>query len=131
MENITDIFEQFDEVVEKNGLEALLPQNLPDAIFYRMLKEADAIDNGKTEETPLLILFATVLQLSSGMRFKPGIQIQIEPDELMQNFSLYITTLRFEDSRRKGDIIIDDKSFPTVQNIFDGNKIISIKPLVD
>jgi len=86
MENITNIFEQFDELVEKNGLEALLPQNLPDEIFCRMLKEADAFDNDQMEETPLFILFATVLQLSSGKRFKPGAQIQIESDELMENF---------------------------------------------
>ena len=45
----------------------------------------------------------------------------------IDNFGLYITTLRLEDSRRKGDIKIDDAFLPTVQNIFDKTRMINIE----
>lgn len=118
---------QLTKLVDKKGLEALLPQNLPDAIFHRMIEEADAIEEDKQDTTPSTTILMAVLQLSSGKKLEGKMEFHMDPDELMENFNLYITLLRIEDLRRHSDIKMDESSFPTVENIFDKKREISFE----
>jgi hypothetical protein len=53
--------------------------------------------------------------------------IEIEPELLMDHMSLYLTALRIEDMRCKKDIGIPDESLPTLKNIFDKNRAVPIR----
>lgn len=114
--------------IKKNGIKCLLPQNLTDEILYRMLKEADAIDNDSTEETPSSVLLTAILHLES-KSIKKNIEIKIAPDKLMEYFSFYITSIRLEEKRRKKEIFITEESLPTIENIFDKNRTMGIRGL--
>lgn len=113
-------------LIRKVGLKCLLPQNLTDELLHRMILEAEAIDNDTTEQTPSSTLFLAVLQLESKSTIKNGIQIKMEPEKLMECFSLYITSIRIEDKRRKKEIFITEESLPTIENIFDKNRTMDI-----
>jgi hypothetical protein len=113
------------KLIKKNGIKCLLPQNLTDEILYRMIREADAIDNDSTEETPSSGLLIAILHLES-KSIKKGIEIKIAPEKLMEYFSFYITSIRLEEKRRKKEIFITEESLPTIENIFDKNRTMDI-----
>lgn len=90
--------------------------------------EGDAIEEDKTSEHPPSTLFLTVLYLKNGSKKIPkNMEIEIEPELMMEYFSLYVSALRLEDMKRKKDVEIPQSSLPTLKNIFDSNKDISIK----
>jgi len=91
-----------------------------------MIREADAIDNDTTEETPSSTLLMAILHLESKSIIKEGIEIKIAPEKLMEYFSLYITSVRIEEKRRKKEIFITEESLPTIENIFDKNRTMDI-----
>lgn len=113
------------KLIKKNGIKCLLPQNLTDEILYRMIREADAIDNDSTEETPSSGLLIAILHLES-KSIKKGMEIKIAPEKLMEYFSFYITSIRLEEKRRKKEIFITEESLPTIENIFDKNRTMDI-----
>jgi len=116
------------KLVKKNGIKCLLPQNLTDDLFNRMLLEADALDNDKTDEFPSSTLLMAILHLESRtILTEKNIEIKIAPEKLMDYFSFYITALRLEDMRRKEIIDISKDTLPTLDNIFDKNRIMAIK----
>ncbi len=114
------------KLIKKNGIKYLLPQNLTDEILHRMIREADAIDNDSTEETPSSVLLIAILHLESKSIMKKGMEIKIEPEKLMEYFSFYITSIRIEEKRRKKEIFITEESLPTIENIFDKNRTMDI-----
>lgn len=114
------------KLIKKNGIKCLLPQNLTDEILHRMTREADAIDNNSTEKTPSSALLIAILHLESKSIMKKGMEIKIEPEKLMEYFSLYITSIRIEVKRRKKEIFITEESLPTIENIFDKNRTMDI-----
>ena len=109
-------------LIKKNGIKYLLPQNLTDELLHRMIQEADAIDSGTTEETPSSTLLMAILHLESKSILKGNMEIKMAPEELMEYFSLYVTSVRLEDKRRKKEIQVAEDSLPTIENIFDGNR---------
>lgn len=113
------------KLIKKNGIKCLLPQNLTDEILYRMIREADAIDNDSTEETPSSALLIAILHLES-KSIKKGMEIKIAPEKLMEYFSFYITSIRLEEKRRKKEIYITEESLPTIENIFDKTRTMDI-----
>lgn len=119
------------KLIKKNGIKSLLPQNLTDELLYRMIQEADAIDNDTTEETPSSALLIAILHLESKSKMKKGLEIKIEPEKLMEYFSLYTTFIRIEEKRRKKEIFISEESLPTIENIFDKNRTMDVKMIDD
>ena len=113
--------------IKKYGTKGLLPQNLTDELLNKMNLEADAIDEERTEETPSSTLLMTILNLENDCKMSKTIEIKIAPERLMEYFSLYITTLRLEDMRRKKDIEVSDEFLPTLKNIFDKNRTMGIR----
>jgi len=113
-------------LIKKNGIKCLLPQNLTDELLNKMLREADAIDNNTTEETPSSTLLMAILQLKSKSIIKIDMKIKMSPEELMESFSIYVTYLRMEQKRRKNEIYVTDESLPTLENIFDENRTLDI-----
>lgn len=116
-------------LIKKNGIKCLLPQNLTDEILHRMILEADAIDNDTTDETPSSSLLIAILHLESGSKIMKRMEVTIPAEQLMEYFSLYVTAIRLELMKRKGDIGISDNSLPTLNNIFDKNRTMDISGL--
>ena len=115
-------------LIKKNGIKCLLPQNLPDDLLHRMLLEADALDNDETDKLPSSTLLMAILHLESKTKLtEKNIEIKIAPEKLVDYFSFYITSLRLEDMRRKEIIIISEDTLPTLDNIFDKNRIMTIE----
>lgn len=54
-------------------------------------------------------------------------EMKIALDKLMDYFSFYIISLRLEDMRRKEIIIISEDTLPTLNNIFDKDRIMTIE----
>lgn len=121
--------QKLQKLIKKNGIKCLLPQNLTDELLCRMIKEADAIDNDSTEETPSSTLLIAILHLESKSIMKKGMEIKMEPEKLMECFSLYITSIRIEEKRRKKEIFVSGESLPTIENIFDKNRTMNIRGL--
>lgn len=116
------------KLVKKNGIKCLLPQNLTDDLLHRMLLEADALDNDKTDEMPSSTLLMAILHLESKtILTDKNMEIKIAPEKLMDYFSFYITSLRLEDMRRKEIINISEDSLPTIDNIFDKDRKMTIE----
>lgn len=114
------------KLIKKNGIRCLLPQNLTDELLDRMIREAEAIDNDTTEETPSSTLLMAILHLESKSIIKENVKIKIEPEKLMECFSYYITSIRIEQKRRKKEIFVTKESLPTIDNIFDKNRTMDI-----
>ena len=106
-------------LIKKNGIKCLLPQNLTDELLHRMVREADAIDDGTTGETPSSTLLMAILHLKSRSIIKGDMEIKMAPEELMESFGLYITSVKIEEKRRKKEIQVAEDSLPTIENIFD------------
>lgn len=126
MDNKKHPVQKLQRLIKKEGIKCLLPQNLTDELLYRMLKEADAIDKDSTEETPPSTLLMAILHLKSKSKMKKGMEIKMDPEQLMESFSLYITFIRIEDKRRKKEIFVTVESLPTIENIFDKNRTMDI-----
>jgi len=126
MKNSNHPLNKLRRLVKKKGIKCLLPQNLTDELLYRMICEANAIDNDTTEETPSSTLLMAILHLESKSIIKEGMDIKIAPEKLMEYFSLYITSVRIEEKRRKKEIFITEESLPTIENIFDKNRTMDI-----
>ncbi len=112
------------EHIKKNGTKGLLPQNLPEDLLYRMISEADAIENETTEETPSSVLLMTILHLEGGPKVAKKMDIKIAQEKLVEYFDLYIISIGLEEMRRKKVIIVPDESLPTLKNIFDKKRSI-------
>jgi hypothetical protein len=120
--------EKLQDHVKKYGPKGLLPQNLTDELLDRMNLEGDAIEEDKTEETPSSTLLMAILYFKHGSKkISNRMNIEIEPELLMDHMSLYLTALRIEDMRCKKDIGIPDESLPTLKNIFDKNRAVPIR----
>lgn len=126
MSNKKHPVQKLQRLIKKEGIKCLLPQNLTDELLHRMLKEADAIDNDSTEDTPPSTLLMAILQLKSKSKMKKDMEIKMDPEQLMEYFSLYITFIRIEDKRRKKEIVVTVESLPTIENIFDKNRTMDI-----
>ncbi len=113
-------------LIKKNGIKCLLPQNLTDELLNRMVREADAIDGDTVEETPSSTLLMAILHLESKSIIKGNMEIKMAPEELMEYFSLYVTSVRIEEKRRKKEIRVSEDSLPTIENIFDKNRTMDI-----
>ncbi len=113
-------------LIKKNGIKCLLPQNLTDELLNRMTREANAIDDDTVEETPSSTLLMAILHLKSKSIIKGGMEIKMAPEELMEYFSLYVTSVRIEEKRRKKEIYVTDDSLPTIENIFDKTRTMDI-----
>ena len=126
MKNQEHPLNKLHKIIKDNGIKCLLPQNLTDETLYKMIKEAEAIDNDTSDETPPSTLFMAILHLESKKIMKEGMEIKIAPEKLMDYFSLYITSIRIEEKRRKNKIYINEEFLPTIENIFDKNRTMDI-----
>ncbi|CAA6815708.1 MAG: Unknown protein [uncultured Sulfurovum sp.] len=115
--------------ISSQGVSFLLPQNLPRDILHVMLDEAEAIDDDCTEVTPSSMLFIAILHLAIGTPLTNNTEVKIKQDDLMIYFGMYITTLRMEEMKRCGRIMIPNNSLPTTSNIFDMKRKIEFTDL--
>jgi len=51
------------KLVKKQGTKSLLPQNLPEEMLSKMLREAEALDNDNSEEIPSSTIFMAIMLL--------------------------------------------------------------------
>ncbi len=114
-----NILKELMKSVKAQGISYLLPQNLTRDILHHMLDEAQAIDDNTTEDMPSSVLFMAILHLTGGSHVNDKMEVKIKPDDLMSYFSLYIATLRMEEMKRCGRIMIPNEFLPTTSNIFD------------
>lgn len=112
--------------VKKYGIKGLLPQNLTDELLDRMNLEGDAMDEDRTEETPMSVVLLAVLHLINGPKISETMEIKIDPELLMEHFYSYTALLKIEDMRRKKDIEVSNEALPTLKNIFDPKRNIDI-----
>ena len=112
--------------VKKYGIKGLLPQNLTDELLDRMNLEGDAMDEARTEDTPMSVVLLAVLHLINGPKISETMEIKIDPELLMEHFYSYTALLKIEDMRRKKDIEVSNEALPTLENIFDPKRSIDI-----
>jgi len=113
--------------IELHGKKGLLPHNLTDELLERMNLEGDAIENDTSENIPSSTLLMAIIYLLNGKKITKNTKLEMEPELLMDYFSLYISSLRLEDMRRKKDIEIESEFLPTEKNIFDKKRTVEIK----
>ena len=126
-----NLLKKMRKMISSQGVSFLLPQNLPREILHGMLNEAQAIDDDLTETTPSSMLFMAILHLASDTPLTNTTEVKIKQDDLMIYFGMYITTLRMEEMKRCGRIMIPAKALPTANNIFDKNRRIEFTDLAD
>lgn len=107
------------KLVNREGLKVLLPQNMTEEIFLRMIEEVEAQDESRTDDVPSSTIFLAVMQLSEKKVFdEKSVKIKISEEKIMDNFSSYVAALRIEAMRRDGVIEIAEDLLPTEDNIF-------------
>ena len=92
-----------------------------------MLQDADAIKNETIERDSSSAMLMAILHLENRVVLQEGMKIEIPVKKLMEAYEFYIICIRIEEKRRNGEISMKEKSLPTVENIFDNNRIIDIK----
>lgn len=115
--------------IKKQGTKILLPQNLPEDIFKRLVLEVKALDEDRTDEVPSSTLLMCILYLKNGPKINDSMKVEFSEEELMDYFSIYTMYIRLEYRRRKNLVFISDDSLPTLKNIFDKNRSIDISGL--
>lgn len=96
-----------------------------------MLDEAHSIDGRSMDEvsTPLLLL--SILHLTGGSFSNNKMEVKIKPDDLVNYFNTYITTLKMEEMRRSNKINITEEYLPTINNIFDMTREVEFVSLLE
>jgi len=116
---------------EEHGVEGLLPQNLTNMLFNRLLEEVMSIRNEDEKVTPTLLLLI-VLSLKSGhcLTAMPETSILFDgEDDLMKSFENYEMAITLEVYRRNATIELSEASLPTVKNIFDDQRNIEFEKI--
>ena len=110
--------------INQYGEEYLLPQNLSDKVFNRMIQEANTVHSKPYEETLVTTLYIAVLHLADNSKISSieRIEFAIHREKVEECINLYATQLRLEEMRRKGDLNIPATSFSTLANIFDRDR---------
>lgn len=117
--------QRFEEYIEKEGVEGLLPHNLADDILERFLEEADVLHCGGNTRAPASTLLLAVLYLSAkgNMSYKSrNIELTMSPEELQEKFGIYITLMAIEEINRKSGMTLKSEDLVTLDNIFDNNQ---------
>ena len=119
------VLKNLEELIIKQGKSCLLPQNLPDNILVRIQEETIALEEDSENPPPSALLIAVLELKSDGLVSLSG-KLEISPEELMDNFYVYSSSIRLEILRRSGKLVISKESLPTLDNILDGNRIIDV-----
>jgi len=119
------VLKNLEELISKQGKSCLLPQNLPDNILARIEEEAIALEEDNDSPPPSALLIA-VLELKSEGLVSLSSKLEISPEELMDNFYVYSSSVRLELLRRSRKLVISKESLPTLENILDGNRILNV-----
>ncbi len=113
--------------VKSNGIRGVLPQNLTQNIFNRMIKETDSFraEDGKTPST-LMMMSIMYIHTKNKKLFSSSkaISFDIPPDEMHKMFVTYSVAINMENLSRTGKITIENSS-PTIDNIFDEQREVS------
>ena len=106
--DVTDKLRQYHAEVLSQGVEALLPQHLPDRWLDHLLEEGNAyLDRDRQDSISMSTLLLTVLALvdyhQGGASASAGV-ITLPLDELNDYLSLYVLCLGIEKVSRSTDI---------------------------
>ena len=115
--------------VKKHGMKILLPQNLPEDIFKRLVLEAKALHEDRPDEVPSSTLLMCILYLKNGPKVRDNMKVKFSEEEILDYFSMYTMYIRLEEMRRKNLVFIPDDSLPTLKNIFDKSRSMEIEGL--
>ena len=129
MSQSQSIVNKLHQHVKKNGTSGLLPQHLTDELLHRIYLEGEALEEDRTEETPSSVLLLSILYLKNGKKILKGkeVEVTIPTEDLMEYFSMYVTAARMEAMRREKYIEIPNEDLPTLDNLFDKTREITIK----
>lgn len=128
MESNKYFIDQLNDCIKKDGIQCLLPQNLTDEILDRMILEAHVLDTNMTDNTPPSTIFKAILQLELQSKvISDGMRFEIDVDKLSNYLNYYIASIRIEDLRRHKVINLPEDSLPTVDNIFDKNRVLELE----
>jgi hypothetical protein len=117
------------EHIKKKGLSGLLPQNLPENILERMYLETLSMENGIVD-TPASTLLLAVIFLEKGEdNIGKSFDVFLEEDDFLEKINLYFASIRVEDKRRKKFIFLPKDSLPTLDNLLELDREITISRL--
>ncbi len=117
------------EHIKKKGLSGLLPQNLPENILERMYLETLSMEKGIVD-TPASTLLLAVIFLEKGEdNIGKSFDIFLEEDDFLEKINLYFASVRVEDERRKKLIFVPKDSLPTLDNLLELDREITISRL--
>ena len=108
-------------VMEEDGVECLLPQNMPDEWLYLLAEESEAFNEGSENRDFAGTLFCVIQILNYQGRHVPDGNGGGGPsvEELCEHSFAYAMCLSFERISRRTNIKI---SPPTLEDIFDMDK---------
>ncbi len=113
------------EVYDKNGAEALLPQNLPEDVYDFLQEQADPFiaDELGEEDAGFACLLFCVLMILDYQNGGNGGEVEVPVEGLHRHMERYCFTLALESITRITDQKVERA---TLQNIFDEDRQVEI-----
>jgi len=110
---------EFNKYFMKEGMEGLLPQNLPDSILNEMLIESEAYED---DEGITGMLIAAVMCIKCGLLssdYIGDLELYFKSlDDLFDKLHMYRVHIMLESRRREKGFNVPKKDLPTLDNIF-------------
>lgn len=111
--------------MQKNSLDALLPQNMSKEIFDDVLKGVYAYKNNEYNLSVPCLLVAVLSIKAKDFIFQSEHDLQIGfklQDEAIAELDNYVLAVLLEEQRRKGILNFTKDSLPTLENILDNDR---------
>ncbi|RLA84312.1 MAG: hypothetical protein DRG78_01735 [Epsilonproteobacteria bacterium] len=116
----------FKGLLNINGLEAALPQNIPSEILDVMKIETQKLDiNSRRIKASCLLVGAIGLTHKKVPSYEVGQTIKIKNKKVLNNFYIYVTQIHAEILVREGRAILSSSSVVDINDIFLDSKPLS------
>jgi hypothetical protein len=124
---INDV-EKLREHVEERGLNGLLPQNLSKDLLQIMSCQYGNLQGNEEDNVSISALVMAVMCLVNNevAIISENTIVEISYEDLMEKIDYYGTSIVLEEIRRSGLIDVSEENFPTVKNIFNENRELTV-----